>query len=211
MSLPKAWSKTASYGLCVARTSPSYLWPVRYVAGISLNHRSDVEPFSQLDAPWNNVRFVIFLQNVCPQGHSQKPVLEIKPMIRPFNYQSIPSALGICLSGWGGWTLKAVVCTHFGCSTHFCCLLWKAWANAVLWWICPACCHAAAAAAAAEMWTICWLVSSGGGHFHCGLWFNMQITFCCLMCWIMYWELRHSCPVCHSPHRQSIIHESEFC
>lgn len=109
---------------------------------------------------------------------------------------------------FGGWTLKAAVCSHFGCSAHLCCLLWKAWASAVLWWICPACCHAAAAAA--EMWTICWVVSSGG-HFHSDLWFSMQIIFCCLICWIMYWELTHSCPLCHLPHHESIINESGTC
>lgn len=32
----------------------------------------------------------------------------------------------------GGCTVKAVLCTDFGCSPHLCCLLWKARVNAVL-------------------------------------------------------------------------------
>lgn len=57
MSLPKAWNKTASVGLYLGRTSHSYPRPVRYVADIFFSKTPqllDVEPFSQLKAPWNN-------------------------------------------------------------------------------------------------------------------------------------------------------------
>lgn len=153
MSLPEAWYKPVSVGICLGRTCHSYPRLVGCEAGCSLKHRSAVFTAKR---SVKQSRFVIFLQNVCPQGHSLYslfyPWLHPKPVLIITNHAR------------QDWLYDKRRVRTKGCALHW---FWlqptfllfvvegPSQCSAVCWWSCPASCHAAAAAGAAAAAEMC--------------------------------------------------------